>query len=341
MIRESFGHEESMGRAFITGGTGFVGRNLVEQLLEENWQVVALHRHSSRIHPLQRPGVTLVEGSITDPDAVVEAMPEAPDAVFHLAASTNMWSPRNRQQTRINVDGTRNVVAAALQRKAGRLIHTSSMATFGIHRERITEQTQSTAADSWINYLRTKRLAELEVLEAVERGLDAVIVNPASIIGPYDRRNWGGIIRRIVRGKFPGFPPGQGSFCHVKQVVHAHIAAFQRGRRGEHYLLGGVDATFLEVARCVAENLDCRISQRVIPVWLLRLIGRISLWRSYATGKEPALTPEKAVLSSSRMVCSSDKAMRELGYRSTSLPVMIADCIRWLRDEKLLQPRRL
>ena len=87
-----------MGRAFVTGGTGFVGRHLIEHLLEENWQVVALHRRTSRIEPLHMPGVTLIEGSITDSEAVLRAMPEAPDAVFHLAASTNMWSPRNRQQ---------------------------------------------------------------------------------------------------------------------------------------------------------------------------------------------------------------------------------------------------
>ena len=325
-----------MGRAFVTGGTGFVGRNLVEQLLADHWQVVALHRRSSNIHPLQRHGVKLVEGSITNPDAVMRAMPEAPDAVFHVAASTNLWSRRNRQQTRINVDGTRNVVAAAMQRRAGRLILTSSMAAFGLHRQRITEQTLSTAADSWINYLRTKRLAELEVLKAVERGLDAVIVNPASIIGAYDRHNWGGIIRRIVRGNFPGFPPGEGSFGHVKQVAQAHISAFYRGRCGENYLLGGVDASFLDIARCAEEMLDCRIAQKVVPAWLLRIIGRCSVWRSYVNGKEPALTPEKAALSSGRMVCSSDKAMRELGYQSTSLDRMLADCIGWLQDQKLL-----
>ena len=325
-----------MALAFVTGGTGFVGRNLIEQLLAENWQVVALHRSASNTAPLMRPGVRLVEGSITDPQSVVRAMPTQPDAVFHLAASTNMWSPRNRQQTRTNVEGTRNVVAAALQRKTGRLIHTSSMATFGLHRERITEQTPSTAADSWINYLRSKRLAELEVLRAIEDGLDAVIVNPASIIGAYDRRNWGGVVRRIARGGYPGFPPGEGSFCHARPVAKAHIAAFHNGHRGSLYLLGGADASFVDIARRVAERLHCRVSQRVIPAGLLRIMGRFSLWLSYITGKEPALTPEKAALSSARLVCSSDKAVRELGYRPSSLDDMLDDCIRWLQNEKLL-----
>ena len=325
-----------MGLAFVTGGTGFLGRNLIEQLLRESWQVVALHRSTSDTQPLNRPGVKLVAGSITDPESLRQAMPKRPDAVFHLAGSTNMWSPRNRQQTRINVDGTRNVVAAARQAKAVRLIHTSSIAAFGLHRKRITEETPSNAAGSWINYLRTKRLAELEVLAAIEHGLDAVIINPASVIGSYDRRNWGGIIRRIARGNFPAFPAGEGSYCHALQVVKAHITAFHKGRCGEHYLLGGTDARFVDVARQVGQRLHCRVSNKTMPAWLLRVMGRFSLWRSYLNRKEPALTPEKAVLSSARLVCSSDKAIRELGFRPVALEDMLTDCIQWLRQEGLL-----
>ena len=325
-----------MGLAFVTGGTGFLGRNLIGLLIKENWQVVALHRRTSDTRPLNMPGVTLAEGSITEPASLLRAMPKRPDAVFHLAASTNMWSPRNRLQTRTNVDGTRNVVAAARQCEARRFIHTSSIAAFGLHRERITEQTPSTAAESWINYMRTKRLAELEVLQAVENGLDAVVVNPANIIGAYDRRNWGGIIRRIARGNYPVLPPGEGSFCHAPQVVKALIAAFHKGRCAQQYLLGGADASFLDIARHVQKHLHCSVSQRIAPAWLLRIMGRISLWLSYVNGREPALTPEKAALSCTRMVCSPEKAVQELDYRPVPLKVMFADCIRWLQDQKLL-----
>ena len=325
-----------MAIAFVTGGTGFVGRNLIELLLERHWQVVALHRRTSDFRFLQKPGVKLVQGSITDPASLLQSMPEHVDAVFHLAASTNMWSPRNRQQTQVNVDGTRSMAEAALKRRAGRFIHTSSMATFGLHSERITEQTPCTAAGSWINYLRTKRLAELEVLRAIDRGLEAVILNPASIIGRYDSRSWGGVIRSIARGRFSCFPPGVGSFCHVLPVVQSHVAAFHKGRSGQHYLLGGADASFAEIARRVGEMLHRPVSQRVIPAWLLRILGRIFLWISYISGKEPVLTPEKAVLSSVKMVCSSEKAVIELGYRPASLDDMLNDCIRWLQDEKLL-----
>ncbi len=325
-----------MGLAFVTGGTGFIGRNLIERLLAKDWQVVALHRGTSNTKPLKMPGVRRVEGSITDPESLLRAMPEQPDVVFHLAASTNMWSPRNQQQTRVNVDGTRNMVSTALQRKAGRFIHTSSIAAFGFHRKRITEKTPSTASDSWVNYMRTKRLAELQVQQAIESGLDAVVVNPANVIGPFDRRNWGGIIRQLARGDLPGLPAGEASFCHVDSVAKALIAAYHRGGCGKHYLLGGADASYLSMARQVGELLGCRVPAKTMPDWFLRAMSRVYLLFSYVSRKEPPLTPEKVAFSTGRLICSSEKAVRELGYRPIPLREMLEDCIRWLRDEELL-----
>ena len=325
-----------METAFVTGGTGFVGRHLIEKLVAEGWQVVALHRRTSDTQPLTLPGVKLAEGSITDPHSLLQGMPERPDAVFHLAASTNMWSPRNRQQTQVNIDGTRNMIATALKRSAGRFIHTSSFVTFGFHRERITEQTPSTAADSWINYMRTKRLAEMEVQQAAQNGLDAVIVNPANVLGPHDRHNWGNIVRQLGKGELPGIPAGEGSFCHVDAVAQAHIAAYHRGSTGECYLLGGADSSFLMMARQVGEMLGCRVPQKTMPGWLLRAIARSLLWFSYVSRKEPPMTPEKVAFGTARLICSSEKAVRDLGYRPAAMSEMLADCVQWLRQEGLL-----
>ena len=325
-----------MGLAFVTGGSGFVGRHLVEHLLKEKWRVVALHRRTSDIRALAVEGVTLVEGSITGVDSLHRAMPQRPDAVFHLAASTNMWSLRNRQQTAVNVAGTRNMVAVARRHQAGRFIHVSSIAAFGFHRERITEKTSSTAADSWINYMRTKFLAELEVLQAAESGLDAVVVNPANIMGPCDRWNWGGIVRQMARGDLPGLPCGEGSFCHVRSVAQALVAAYHRGSGGERYLLGGADATYRELAAEVGQVLGRRITLRTLPAWFLRAVARVLLAWSYMSRKEPLLTPEKVAFGTGRLVCSSHKAERELGYRTVSFEEMVADCIRWLQAEHLL-----
>src|SRR5918996_5093910 len=126
--------------AFVTGGTGFLGLNLVEQLTAQHWQVIALHRPSSDVRLLQKFPVRLVEGDILEPDSLRRAMPPGVDAVFHVAADISMWSGHSARQTRINVDGTRCVVEAALAAGAGRLVHTSTWNAYGLVQGEISEE---------------------------------------------------------------------------------------------------------------------------------------------------------------------------------------------------------
>ena len=133
-------------RAFVTGGTGFLGLNLVEQLTAQGWQVSALHRRSSDVRLLSRFPVRVVEGDILEPESLRRAVPQRVDAVFHVAADTSMWSGNNARQTRINVEGTRNVVAAALAAGAGRLIHTSTWNAYGLEQGEISEDLPQQAA---------------------------------------------------------------------------------------------------------------------------------------------------------------------------------------------------
>jgi dihydroflavonol-4-reductase len=179
-----------MNTALVTGGTGFLGLNLVEQLVAEGWEVSVLDRTVSNAEHLAKLRVRLVEGDITDSDSCERVMPENVDAVFHVAGDTSHWKMADARQTAVNVEGTRRMVSTALKRKARRFIFTSSIAAYGFQQRRITEETQSTAPNSRINYFRTKRLAELEVHRGIEQGLDAVIVNPSNIIGPYDYSGW-------------------------------------------------------------------------------------------------------------------------------------------------------
>ncbi len=325
-----------MKTAFVTGGAGFLGLNLVEQLLSAGWEVVVFDSAAPDAVPLQKRGVSLVQGDITDPASCERAVPAGVDAIFHLAGDTSHWKPGDGRQTKVNVEGTRNVVSAALRSKVRRLVHTSSIAAYGFQPGRISEDMPSTALDSPINYFRTKRLAELEVQRGSERGLDAVILNPSNILGPHDRSGWSRFFTLIDQGKLPGVPPGRASFCHAREVAAAHIAAWERGRSGHHYLLGGADATFLEVVQLIGKLLGRPTPSRTTPAFLSKLAGRLSLWGSYLTRREPDLTPEKATLLSSELVCSSAKAERELGYRSVPLETMLEDCHRWLLAQGLL-----
>ena len=323
--------------AVVTGGTGFVGQHLIAQLRDLGWRVVALHRPGGNADHLVALGAEPREAVLHDADSVSAAMPEGPDAVFHVAGNTSMWKRGNEEQYRDNVLGTRSMVAAALARKAGRFIHTSSISAWGIQSCPIDEQTPSNAEHDWINYNRTKFLAEREVRRGIASGLDAVILNPCGIIGAGDRHNWAQMIMLIDQGKLPGVPPGAGSFCHVNEVARAHINAWEKGRSGANYILAGVEASFLELARTIGYLLGRRAPRRPIPKLLIRLAGHVYPLFSIFTGKEPSLTPEKVALVTNRVVADGSRAVTELGFNDqVPLEQMLRECIDWMRQEGML-----
>ncbi len=322
-------------RAFVTGAAGFLGLNLVAALRERGWRVTAMHRASSDLRYLSRfDGIERVIADLADRESLRRTVPEGVDAVFHVAGNLNFWSRRNEEQYRDNVVGTRHVVEAALARSARCLVYTSSIAAYGIHgRTPIAETAERRGLRSSINYLRTKALAEEEVRAGIARGLRAVIVNPANIVGPYDRRGWASMIRLACAGKLPFAPPGRGSFCHVREVARAHIEAVERGRTGENYLLGGADATYLEFVRTIGDVCNCKVPRRAAPYLVLWLMARVAVSWAALAGRPPLMTPEAVKLACSTMTCRSDKAIRELGYRPVALRAMVEDAYRWLREE--------
>lgn len=325
-----------MKTAFVTGGAGFLGLNLIEQLAAEGWNVVAFDIDTSRAKQLQQKGIVLVEGDITDLASCHKSMPENVTAVFHLAGDTTHWKMGNRRQTSINLEGTWNMIQTALKKNTGRFVFTSSIGAYGTQTGKIVEETASTAMDSAINYWQTKWLAEQKVRQGIAQGLDAVIVNPANIIGPYDFSGWSRLFWMIDQGKLAGAPPGAASFCYSREVARAHVKAYEKGRTGHNYLLGGADATWLEFIQQIGRLLGRKVPQKPMPPFLLHAIGRLSLWASYITRKEPDVTPEKAALVCTRLVCSSKKAQKELDYQAVPLNEMLTDCYQWLRATKLL-----
>ncbi|MDF1819922.1 MAG: SDR family oxidoreductase [Alcanivoracaceae bacterium] len=326
--------------AFVTGGTGFLGGHIIRLLREDRWEVVALHRPSSDPAPLAAMGATPVAGVMHDADSVTAAMPEHPDAVFHVAGNTSMWKRMNREQTRDNVEGTRALVSAALARQASRFIHTSSISAWGIQKDPINEETPSNAANDWINYNRTKYLAEQEVRAGIKRGLDAVILNPCGIIGPGDRHNWAQMIMLIDQGKLPGVPPGSGNFCHVMEVAKAHLSALENGRTGANYILAGVEASFLELARTIGFLLGRKAPRRAIPKPVLLAAGRIYPLLALFSGKEPDLTPEKVALVTNRVAADGTRAVAELSFNAAvPLQQMLSECIDWMRQEGMLSDK--
>jgi nucleoside-diphosphate-sugar epimerase len=322
--------------AFVTGATGFVGINIVNELVQQGWSVTCLHRAGSDLRYLLRQPVELRVGDILEAHALEQAIPPAVDAVFHVAADTNAWHPRNASQTRTNVDGTRNVVNAARARGAQRFVLTSTASAYGRQDGVLCETTPSTAAHSWINYERSKWLSEEEVRRGVREGLAAVIVQPCAIFGPYDTSVWGKVFKNIRDGRLPALPPGSVPINHSVEVARAHIAAAERGRSGENYILNGDPEPLAHIFREMAQLLGVDLKAKVLPRAVFKTMGRVADFVARMRGVEPDMTAEMAdiLCRTSRVV--TDKSDRELGFRRVPLATCLGDSYQWLKCEGVL-----
>ena len=304
--------------AFVTGASGFIGTNLVKQLGEAGWQVIAMHRETSDLTYLRQFPASLVVGDIGDRDFLAHAIPEGVDALFHVAGNVSFDSAGDEAQTHANVAGTRAVVEVAREKGAGRFIHTSTGAVFGLQDGvPVDESSPSNADELPVNYCRTKKAAEDIVLEAAAAGLDAVCVNPGNVVGPYDRVIWGPFVQAIASGAMTTVGTGGGAFCHIDETAKAHIAAYERGRRGERYILAGANEKFATAAAIVAE-----LTGVEPPV--------------ETSARNPDASDEIHFVTNQTQILLCDKAVRELGFRPVPLRTMFADLCAWMREEELL-----
>lgn len=320
--------------AYVTGGTGCVGRNIINELLSDGWRVIAAHRKSSKISRFSSLDIECREVNLWDYQSVFDSLPESINALFHAAASTSHWPLEEHEQWKDNVLVTRNLALAAIEKNIGRFILTSTGATYPY---RLTSREE--ASRIWSSYVRTKRLAEIEVEECVSAGmLDAVITRPIIVVGAYDYNSYSQIFSAVAKGKLGGVFPGRIDFCHAKDVARAHVSAYEKGRKGEAYLLSGPNASWLEFVEKIGKSIGVRTPHKPTPLWQLYLISYPSLWISYLTKKKPMITPQLVKLLVTGLSPASEfyKAKRELGYQSASLDDMITDCIEWMRSEEML-----
>lgn len=334
-----------MKKAFVTGANGFLGINLIGELCRGGWVVTAFHLPGEDLKYLRPFDIHCAAGDILDYPSLLDALSgsashwgedHSDTVIFHLAGDTSMWHRNDKRQFEINVTGTKNVCRSALEKQIDKLVFTSSISAFGFHAGRISEETPSNALSCRMNYNRTKFLAEKEIRKAVRQGLDAVILNPCNIMGPYDSNGWSTLISSIARGTAPGVTTGVGTFAHVKDIAKTHIAAAERGRAGENYLLGGVEISFREIAEKVSALLGKTGAPKVLSPTLLRLATYLMQVRSFVDGKEPLLTYPRYKRLVGNLLCDDSKARRELGFSTTDIETMIRDSHLWLEQEKLI-----
>ena len=317
-----------MKTAYVTGATGCVGRNLIDELAKDNWDVVVLHRKSSDLSRLAGTPVRFQGVDLYDLESARKAIVESRDALFHVAGNTSHWAREQEKQWKDNVLVTRNLVEVALERKIGRFIFTSTGATLSYQNldERLAKRIK-------IPYIRTKRLGELEVYQGAERGLDVVILHPIIVVGPYDYSNYAQIFGAMKKSLLKMAFPGKISFVHAGDVARAHVLAFEKGRSCERYVLGGTYTTWLDFFQRVCHAVGTTPPEKATPRWLLGVIALVLETLSFFTQRKPPLSTEVVgLLSDAPDVTYYDKrrVREDLGFEARGLDEAIRDTYSWL-----------
>jgi len=320
-----------MPRALVTGGTGFIGSSVALRLLEQGWRVRILERPGASRLLLEDGPFDYVTGDVLEPDTLLPAMEEV-DAVFHAAGVVDHWRQGPERMNRVNVEGTRHVVGAARMAGVGRLVHTSSTAALGIHPDTVVDETFAFNVEpERFPYGHGKFLAERIVLEGVEKGLAAVIVNPTTVIGPRDvHKVSSGVVVEVARHCAPPLiPPGGTNVVAIGDVAQGHVEAALKGRVGERYILGGENLTYLQLYRTIADVVGCGMKLRVMPRWLVAATARLTDILHPRTSGPVPLTGERLRLESKMFYFDSAKARAAFAMPNTPLRVAIGQAYEW------------
>jgi dihydroflavonol-4-reductase len=318
-------------RVCVTGGTGMLGFQIVDQLLGLGARVRVLSLPPTTIHPIHsRRAVSCYFGDIRDASLVREATKDCA-VIFHTAGLVAVWRSDRDAMRSVHVDGTRNVVDAAPD---ARVVHTSSIVTIGATRrpELLTEESPFRLDHLRVHYVHAKRASERVALDASERGQDVVVTNPGYLVGPEDhgRSVMGRFCVRFWKGRILLIPPGGFSLVDVRDVARGHLLAAEHGRSGRRYVLGGENQDFREFLALLSEAAG--MSPRVlphVPWWSLKVVAGLSECRALLTRREPYPSFQHVSLNRYYWFYRSDRAMRELGYRFRPLRSCLEDAYRW------------
>lgn len=316
----------------VTGAAGHIGNVLVRELVERGEKVRALILPGEDTTSLYGLDIEIVVGNVLDPESLSRAMRDI-DIVYHLAGVISILPDKDELMWKVNVEGTRNVLAAAKKANVKRLVHTASIHALsrnwiGMINEDVPFDPEATAG----GYDRTKAAASLLVLEAVKEGLDAVIVCPTGVIGPHDYRGseMGDLIKDWLRKRLNFLVKGAYDFVDVRDVAHGHILACERGRSGEVYILSGWQIKVLELKQYVQHAIGKRIPTITLPLWMAKLGAKFMPLFYKITRRRPRFTDYSLETLQSNSEVSSDKAQKELGYKPRDLKNTISDTVDWL-----------
>lgn len=323
----------------VTGATGHIGNVLVRQLISRGEAVRAVIPPFEDASCLDGLKVEIVEGDVRQINSFIQAF-EGSDVVYHLAGVISILSGKNELLYQVNVEGTRNVVEACLKTKVRRLVYTSSIHAVkepphGI----VIDETFPFDPDNVLgDYAKSKAQATLAVLNGVKQGLNAVIVCPTGVIGPYDYKisEMGQLIMDFIQRKLKAYVDGAYDFADVRDVATGLILACEKGRTGESYILSGEQITVRDLLLMLQEITGVKAPSLKIPAWLARTIGKIAPLYYRLTNTKPLFTTYSIDVLASNSQISSAKARHELGYSTRPVKESVTDAVAWFRENSKL-----
>ncbi len=326
-------------KILVTGGSGYIGSAVVRELLGSKDKIKVLVRESDDLRNLDGLDVELVYGDITDYHSIVDAL-KGCDRVFHLAAIYAIWLPDPKMMYWVNVQGTRNVLEACLQKKIKKVVYTSSVAALGAHGKNRPAD-ESAQFNLWCtrdDYYISKFRAEQAALDYFRRGLPVVIVNPTNPCGPRDMMPTpnGQLIINIIKGKLPGYVDGGINVSDIDDTAKGHVLAMEKGEPGEKYVLGNTNVSVKEYFDLIAQIGGGKSPSIKIPKAVAVGSGYLYQLLAEITRKPPVTTAAWVRVGSEYSFWDSSKAVNELGMPQTPIRESIQNAIDWFKDNEYL-----
>ena len=322
--------------AFVTGATGFVGSHVARTLAQQGADLRLLIRPNSNRKNLEGVKADLVVGDLRDPASLEKAMAGC-EVVFHVAADYRLWVRDPEEMHRANVGGTGAVLEAARKNSVRRVVYTSSVATMGF-----TSNGQPADEDSPVSlanmigpYKRSKFMAEQVAFEAARAGQEVVIVNPTTPVGERDIKPTptGRIVIEFLKRKFPAYVDTGLNLVDVRECALGHIAALEKGRSGERYILGGENLTLKAILDKLAVITGLPSPKVRVPYVLALATGVVDeIVTGRIRGREPRATIDAVRMGRKKMFASSAKAQRELGWRVVAVDDALRRAVEWFRE---------
>ncbi|MGB5596893.1 MAG: hopanoid-associated sugar epimerase [Crocosphaera sp.] len=321
-------------KVFLTGGTGFIGANLVRLLLEEGYQVRALVRTQSCLDNLKNLDLEIIKSDLND--ANLSEKMKGCQVLFHVAAHYSLYQADQEQLYQSNVLGTRSILRAAKQAGIERIIYTSSVAAIGVGNpgEIVNETHQSPVQKLIGHYKKSKYWAEQEAHQAVKKGQDIVIVNPSTPIGPYDIKPTptGDIILRFLRRQMPAYVNTGLNIIDVRDVARGHLLALEKGKTGERYILGNKNLSLKALLEELSAITGLKAPQQTLPLWLPLTVAWVEEYLLFPLGKKPSIPIDGVKMSKQPMYYDTSKAINELGLTSSPIKNALEDAIDWFTN---------